>query len=97
MQVKEGRGVKVADVVLLCVWVSRGCLDGTAEWNETASRSRGGSNIPSMWISAHDRPVWSLSASEWIPWAEVRGRLESISRPATLADRLRSLESIVSE
>lgn len=42
MQVEEGRGVKVADVVLLCVWVSRGCLDGTAEWNETASRSRGG-------------------------------------------------------
>lgn len=29
--------------------------------------------IPSMWISAQERPVWSLSASELIPWAEVRG------------------------
>jgi len=55
---------------------------------------RGGA-VPSMWISAHDRSVWSRSASEWIPWAEARGKEKR--RAAATAEMLRSLDSIVSD
>ena len=42
-----------------------------------------------MWISAQVRPVWSLSASELIPWAEAGGA--AARRGSRMA---RSLESI---
>ena len=57
-------------------------------------KTRRGGTVPSMWTSAQDRPVWSRSASEWIPWAEARGA--DNKRAAVAVDMLKSLDNIVS-